>query len=105
MGFYCGAGDFGLMVLSIFLPVLHYWPYNETRDILRATFITIWKYSKYLIEWIHFVSNKIKLIKYYYLGESWTIICSTDIAIYSSYGWVCVNDILSDKLLIYKQDF
>ena len=30
-------------------------------------------------------------------------ICSTDIAIYSSHGWV--NDILSDKLLIYKQDF
>ena len=32
-------------------------------------------------------------------------ICSTDIAIYSSHGWVYVNDILSDKMLIYKQDF
>ena len=31
--------------------------------------------------------------------------CSTDIAIYLSHGWICVNDILSDKLFIYKQDF
>ena len=60
----------------------------------------IWKYSKYLIKWIHFVSNINELIKYYYLRH-----LSTDIAIYSSHGWVCVNDILSDKLLIYKQDF
>ena len=51
-------------------------------------------YSKYLIEWIHFVSNINKLIKYYFLRY-----------LFNWYCWVCVNDILSDKLLIYKQKF
>ena len=62
--------------------------------------VYIWKYCKYLIEWIHFDSNINKLIKYYYLLHLFNSYC------YLFVSWlVCVNDILSDKLLLYKQDF